>query len=92
VDIRGEVLLLSRHVKIVGNDTESWGCQILTGDFIEGDGTYRNGSTVMDSVEIYNCSQFDTMKGALRFQSNGNSYSAISNTAIHHGLGIGVDF
>ena len=26
VDIRGEVVLLSRNVRIVGNDTEAWGC------------------------------------------------------------------
>jgi hypothetical protein len=26
VDIRGEVILLTRNVKIVGNNTEAWGC------------------------------------------------------------------
>jgi len=26
VDMRGEVVLLSRNVRIVGNDTEAWGC------------------------------------------------------------------
>lgn len=60
VDMRGEVVLLTRNIKIVGNDTESWGCQILTSDYIDTLGEMRNGSTVMDSVEIYNCSQYDT--------------------------------
>jgi hypothetical protein len=26
VDMRGEVVLLTRNVKIVGDDTEVWGC------------------------------------------------------------------
>ena len=37
--MRGEVVLLSRNVRIVGNETEEWGGQILTSDFVEGDGT-----------------------------------------------------
>jgi hypothetical protein len=24
--MRGEVMLMSRNIKIVGNDTEKWGC------------------------------------------------------------------
>jgi hypothetical protein len=30
VDMRGQVLLLSRNIMIDGNNTEDWGCQILT--------------------------------------------------------------
>ena len=90
--MRGEVLLLSRNIKIIGNDSDNWGGQIVTSDFIEGDGTMRNGSTVFDSVEIYNCSQYDTMMASMRFEGNGRSFSHISNSAIHHGSGIGVDF
>lgn len=30
--MRGEVVLLSRNVKIVGNDTDWWGGQILVTD------------------------------------------------------------
>ena len=26
VDMRGEVVMLSRNIKIIGNDTEAWGC------------------------------------------------------------------
>jgi hypothetical protein len=43
LDIRGEVLLLSRNVKIVGEDIESWGGQVLTGFMIETDGSLRYG-------------------------------------------------
>ena len=35
VDMRGEVMLLSRNVRIVGNDSQAWGCTILTSDFVE---------------------------------------------------------
>jgi hypothetical protein len=70
VDMRGEVLLLSRNIKIVGNDTDAWGGQVLTGDFIEGNGEFRNGTTILDNVEIYNCSQYDTYKAALRFTAS----------------------
>jgi len=42
----------------------------------------------MDNVEIFNCSQYDTMKGAIRFEGAKLGYSRVSNSAIHHGLGI----
>jgi cell migration-inducing and hyaluronan-binding protein len=67
VDMRGEVALLSRNIKIQGEDIESWGGQIITGDFIEENGVWRNGTTIMDNVEVYNCSQIDTQKAAFRF-------------------------
>jgi hypothetical protein len=37
VDIRGEVLFLSRNIKIQGTDVETWGCQTVTSDTIEYD-------------------------------------------------------
>jgi hypothetical protein len=36
VDMRGEVMLLTRNIKIRGNDTDAWGCQVVTSDFVEG--------------------------------------------------------
>ena len=44
----------------------------------------------MDYVEIYNCSQYDTLKAALRFESSSSAYSLISNSAMHHGFGMAV--
>jgi hypothetical protein len=44
----------------------------------------------MDSVEIYNCSQFDTYKAAVRFEGAEGAWNSISNSALHHGLGIGL--
>jgi hypothetical protein len=90
VDMRGEVLLLSRNILIQGEDIESWGCQVITSDFVEDDGTYRGGSTILDNVEIYNCSQYDTYNAALRFDGAVSQWSKVSNTAVHHGNGWGI--
>jgi len=59
VDMRGEVILLSRSVKIQGENIESWGGQIVTSDTMEVFPTevkMRYGSTILDNVELYNCS------------------------------------
>lgn len=91
VDIRGEVVLLSRNIRIVGNNTENWGCQIVTTDFEEANLIWRFGNTFMDNVEIYNCSQFDTLMAALRFDGANGAWSQVQNSVIHHGLGIAVE-
>jgi len=89
--MRGEVLLLTRNVVIDAEDIESWGGQVVTSDTIEFDGTFRFGSTVMDSVEIFNCSQIDTFNAALRFESASSSYSEITNSAVHNGYAWGLN-
>jgi len=43
VDMRGEVLLLSRNIKIIGEELDKWGAQVLTADIMELDGTMRSG-------------------------------------------------
>jgi hypothetical protein len=46
VDMRGEVILLSRNIIIAGEDIESWGGQIVTSDameFIDNEITFRYG-------------------------------------------------
>lgn len=90
VDTRGEVLLLTRNVKIQGQDVESWGGQITTGFFMEEDLTMRYGETYLDNVEIYNCSQADTFNAALRWENNAMGHSLISNSVIHSGYGWGI--
>lgn len=93
LDMRGEVLLLTRNVKIDAEDVESWGGQIITGDTIEvfdGVTTSRAGSTVMDNVEIFNCSQIDSEHAALRFESAATGYSSITNSTLHNGYGWGL--
>lgn len=59
LDMRGEVILLTRNVKIDAEDIESWGGQIVTSDTMEVYGAeviMRTGTTIMDNVEVFNCS------------------------------------
>jgi lipopolysaccharide export system protein LptA len=61
-DLRGEVLILSRNIKIIGEDVESWGAQVITSDTLDvnintGAVNIRSGSTILQNVEIYNASQ-----------------------------------
>jgi hypothetical protein len=44
----------------------------------------------MDHVEIYNCSQWNTYKAALRFEGASTLASSITNSSIHNGLGWGM--
>jgi parallel beta-helix repeat protein len=93
IDIRGEVVLLSRNVKIVGEDVESWGGQIVTSDsveVIEGVVTMRTGQLLFDNVEVYNSSQIDTLKAAIRFESAATLHSSVTNCTLHNGLGWGM--
>lgn len=90
VDMRGEVHLLSRNIKIQGEDRDGWGGQVLGTDLFESDGTWRKGEIIMDNVQVYNCSQKDTLYGAVRFEGHLGGNSRVSNSAIHNGLGVGI--
>ena len=57
VDIRGEVLLLTRNIQIIGSQLDGWGGQVVTSSTLDSNMNVYNGITIMDSVEIYNCSQ-----------------------------------
>ena len=68
VDMRGEVAILSRNVKIEGTDEDAWGCQILTTDIMDyqdGSLVTRRGITIFESVEVAQCSQRDTSRAAV---------------------------
>ena len=85
VDMRGEVLMISRNVRIVGNDTDSWGGQVIVADNLEFETmTKRTGQLVLDYVEVYNCSQRNTFHSAIRFEGAKTLPQLINNTAIHH--------
>ena len=56
VDMRGEVILMSRNVRVVGEDNDAWGAQIVVSDTIELSGVQRSGHVILDNVECYNCS------------------------------------
>lgn len=90
VDMRGEVLLLSRNIKIHGEDIDGWGGQVLATDLFEMDGTWRKGSLMFDNVQVYKCSQKDAYHSSIRFEGATGGHSRITNSAIHNGLDWGL--
>lgn len=93
VDMRAEVVLLSRSIVIRGTDEAGWGGQVITSSLVEfanGRLRTRYGQTILDHVEIYNCSQSASGKAALRFQSLAKKWSSVTNSAIHDGQSIGI--
>lgn len=67
-DMRGEVLILSRNLKIKGKrESSGHGCQLLTADIITEEGTMVEGKTMIDSIEMENCGNKDTESAAIRF-------------------------
>jgi len=50
----------------------------------------RTGTTILSNVEIFNCSQIDTLKAALRFESASTLPSIIMNSTIHNGYSWGL--
>jgi hypothetical protein len=87
VDIRGEVLSLSRNIKIIGTEVDDWGAQIVTADILEFDGTLRTGETHLDSVEIQYGGQKDTESAAIRFEAATTRSSSVKNSVVHEGPG-----
>ena len=88
VDIRNEVLLLTRNVKIMGEKKDGWAGHILVSDLIEGENT-RYGTMTLESVQVENCSQKDLSRGAIRFEgathTGEGKKSKITNCAVHEG-------
>jgi hypothetical protein len=87
VDIRGEVLSLTRNIRIVGTEVDDWGAQILTADVMEIDGTFREGRTVLDSIEIQYGGQKDTRMAGIRFESAIAHSQTVKNSVVHEGPG-----
>lgn len=59
----------------------------MAGFFIEEDFTFRYGQIYFDNIEIYNMSQIDTFKSAIRWENNAQGESSVTNCAIHNGYG-----
>ena len=99
IDMRAEVMLLSRDVSITASTDEAsktlshpepWGCRVIVSDFFEPDLTYRAGSIFMDNVSIFNCSQADTKEAALTFNNAIQGTKIFRNGAISSGKGEGI--
>lgn len=85
MDTRGEVRLLTRNVRVVGNDDgDNWGGNILTTDRMEFDGSVRLGTTQLDHVEVSKCSQENTFNAAIRFENTGETGNSwVKNSVVH---------
>ena len=86
VDMRGEVILLTRNVKVVGEDADGWGGQILATDLMEASGAWRAASLTLDNVEVDNCSQRNTHKAAIRFEGALAGTHSIRESVVHNSL------
>jgi len=90
IDRRGEVVLLTRNVRIEGHDTDGWGGQVVTSDTINTSGEMQSGLLEMDNVELYRCSQRDTFKSAIRFEGAMTAKHKLHGVVAHQGLGWGM--
>jgi hypothetical protein len=54
---------------------------------MELDGTFRNGRTNLDSVEIQYGGQKDTRSAAIRFESVIENPQSVKNSVVHEGPG-----
>ncbi len=95
IDLRSEVVLLSRNIRIKPVDDASvpWGCQTLTTDLIVPSMTPLIGKSIFSYVEFSKCGQYDTQKATVRFfnSSNWDSESVVTQCAIHSGGAAGID-
>ena len=101
VDMRGEVLLLSRNIMITSNkETNSthlthpdpWPCRVIVADFFEpSDLTLRTGEIMWDGVGIHDCSQTETEHAALKFINAAKGDKVLKNSVLARGNGIGID-
>jgi parallel beta-helix repeat protein len=102
IDIRAEVVHLTRNIKVQGTNEDKWGAHVVTAHnrdsgFLNGQlvSVERKGDAIIDHVEFVNCSQYDTDKAAVRFSNfysldSTDVKSSVTNSAIHNGLGIGI--
>lgn len=68
VDMRGEVINLTRNVRVVGDNVNDWGCTILNADRMEADRSIRIGRMTLDNVEVLRGGQEDTYKAGIRYE------------------------
>jgi len=59
----------------------------MTADIMELDGTFREGRTVLDSIEIQYGGQKDTRMSAIRFENAIAHSQTVKNSVVHEGPG-----
>jgi len=56
VDIRNEVILLTRNINVRGEAKDNWPGHVLVTDIIESNGAFRVGYMIADNIEFSNLS------------------------------------
>ena len=97
LDMRAEVGVLSRNIKIIGANDSDWGCRVLTARYQVFDSdtnslVFIEGNSIIQGVEMNGCGQRDTLHGALDFQFlKGPELNIIDNIVIRNSSGIGLN-
>ena len=80
IDLRTEVALITRNVKIT-TDGNGWQATTIVNDFMDyfvlGDPVFRTGFVNLDYVQFDGCGQFDTGLACLRFESVNTDHSTV---------------
>ena len=93
IEIRAEVALLSRNIKIRGSATsDEYGCHVLVSSLVdEAMMAAYVGHAELDHVEIANCGQYETTRHALNIMDTANGTSVTSSAVWgSHNSGIHV--
>jgi hypothetical protein len=100
VDMRGEVILLTRNIKIIGDKTENdYGGQFITADATQlsatGEEKILSGLVILKNVEFKHMGQKNTFRAGLRIQNSKRKAdienSHIENVVIHQGMSFGIN-
>lgn len=95
LDMRAEVMLLTRNVVITGDDAGNWGCTVQTIGFNDvDDGKFIYGRAYFKGVQFDKCGQYNETWGAVSFldlknASNSSAYS-MEYCSITNSLGIAL--
>lgn len=100
LEMRGEVILLTRNIVIRGDQSaNTWNGQFLTMDSTvfkpDGTSTTYQGLATLKNVEFYKMGQLNNQHAGLRFEGNkvadnSPAFSTVENCVIHESAGWGV--
>lgn len=89
-DLRAEVILLTRNVKIQG-DGGRWGGQILVTEWEDPETEILYaGEMTLKYVEMRYMAQYDTINAAIRLTYLGTNPVSVTRSSIHDCEGIGI--
>jgi hypothetical protein len=99
LDMRGEVVLLTRNIVIQGDSSVNWAGMLLTTDVIKinsaGEETAYSGVTKLDYVELKNMGQENNDKAGIQFTnsmrpSTSSDLSTFTGVTVHNSQGLGI--